>query len=278
MRADWPELELRPVRPVDRDRVLEMAGDGVTPDVFDRWVADPGGQFEAGEVDGVVVAVHRLRPMALGVVLYQGLLTAPERRRQGIGREMLRRALDAGRDTGFREMRLVTGDPATAALVEQAGFRLLVRCDTYSAPRVEGVDQPRLGSPDEADRLARAASATAAAYGGVLVGEGAPEHVDADLIRRRAEEGLVRVGPSERALALLTDEGPDSLWVGFVAGEGAALEELLFGLRVEADARSLRDVRIRVPQSYPSSERLEAAGYQRENADRPLAGYVRPLT
>lgn len=274
MSADWPELELRPVRPIDRDRVLEMAGDGVAPDVFDRWVADPGGQFEAGEVDGVVVAVHRLRPMGPGVVLYEGLLTATERRRQGIGREMLRRALDSGRDTGFREMRLVTGDPATAALVEQAGFRLLVRCDTYSAPRVEGVDQPRLGSPDEADRLATAAAVS----GGVLVGEGAPEHVDADLIRRRAAEGLVRVGPSGRALALLTDEGPDSLWVGFVAGEGAALEELLFGLRVEADARSLRDVRVRVPQPHPSSERLEAAGYQREDVDRPLAGYVRPLT
>jgi hypothetical protein len=112
----------------------------------------------------------------------------------------------------------------------------------------------------------------------MLLGEDALERVDADLIRRQAEAGLVRVGPSERALALLTGEGLTSLWVGFVAGEGAALEELLFGLRVEADARSVRDVRIRVPSSYSSLDRLEAAGYERDDADPPLAGYVRSLT
>src|SRR5260370_8935348 len=64
-------LTLRTVRPADRDRVLEITkdvwnGGDYLPEVFDSWAADPGASFQAAELDGVVVAVPRLRPARPG--------------------------------------------------------------------------------------------------------------------------------------------------------------------------------------------------------------------
>ena len=66
------EIALRPVRPADRDRIAEMTRDvwegrDYIPRVFDRWVSDAGAEFQAAEVDGVVVGVQRLRPFAPGL-------------------------------------------------------------------------------------------------------------------------------------------------------------------------------------------------------------------
>lgn len=75
------ELSLRPMRPADRERVMEICrdvwdGHDYIPRVFDEWLADAGAAFQAGEVDGVVVGLQRLRPYAPGLIWYEGLRVA----------------------------------------------------------------------------------------------------------------------------------------------------------------------------------------------------------
>src|SRR5207247_7706642 len=110
------DLILRPVRPADRERVLEISagvwdGTDYLPELFDAWAADPGASFQAAEIDGVVVGVQRLRPIGRRLMFYEGLRVAQERRRQGLARAMLRRAIAEARSLGFVEMRLYTGNP-----------------------------------------------------------------------------------------------------------------------------------------------------------------------
>ncbi|HKF77607.1 MAG TPA: GNAT family N-acetyltransferase, partial [Candidatus Dormibacteraeota bacterium] len=104
------------MRPVDRSRIAEISagvwgGNDYLMEVFDSWVSDPGASFQAAEVDGIVVAVHRLRPIARGVMYYEGLRVAEDHRRRGIGRAMLQEAIREARGLRFRLVRLYTGNP-----------------------------------------------------------------------------------------------------------------------------------------------------------------------
>jgi hypothetical protein len=53
--------------------------------------------------------------------------------------------------------------------------------------------------------------------------------------------------------------------VGFVAGRGGALRELLMSLRFEADADGLDHVTIALPRDHPAAEDLRASGYDLAN-------------
>src|SRR5439155_508809 len=86
----------------DRDRVAEMTSDiwdghDYIARVFDDWVADASSAFQAVEVDGVVVGLHRLRPYAPGLMWYEGLRVATSHQRQGIARAMLESAIAEAR-------------------------------------------------------------------------------------------------------------------------------------------------------------------------------------
>src|SRR5207245_5148902 len=129
--ATTEELTLRPVRPADRDRVIEMTRDvwdgrDYLPRVFDRWVGDAGAAFQAAEVEGVVVGVQRLRPYAPGLVWYEGLRVAAEQRRHGIARAMLQAAIEDARQQKFLEVRLASRAAPAARLFESAGFGRMV--------------------------------------------------------------------------------------------------------------------------------------------------------
>src|SRR3989442_7764008 len=109
------DLQLRPVRPADRERIIEITKDvwegrDYIPRVFDSWVADAGASFQAAEIEGVVVGVQRLRPYAPGLVWYEGLRVAAAQRRHGIGKAMLAASIGEAREQGFRQMRLATRD------------------------------------------------------------------------------------------------------------------------------------------------------------------------
>ena len=96
--ATSADLTIRPVRPADRDRVIEITRDvwegrDYVPRVFDDWVADAAAAFQALEVDGQVVGVHRLRPYGPGLVWYEGLRIASTHRRRGLARAMLQSAI-----------------------------------------------------------------------------------------------------------------------------------------------------------------------------------------
>jgi GNAT superfamily N-acetyltransferase len=261
-----PELSLRPVRPADRDRVLEITagiweGNDYVPERFDAWVSDPASTFEGAELEGVLVGFHRLRPLGRGLVLYEGMRVDPERQGQGIGRAMLEAAIEEARRLGFRELRLITSNPRALRLFEAAGFRRRAEVVGWRASRVEGGDPPRLASPADAQRLAEQArrDPAFALYGGVSNYWQAPVDLDEDLFRELAEQGLVRV--SGRAFAGLSPTRTDRLGVNFAFGSGAALQDLLLGLRFEADADGLAGVWLAAPPDHPARSDLEAVGY-----------------
>jgi GNAT superfamily N-acetyltransferase len=273
--ASLPDLEVRPARPADRERVEELAS--AAP--FEGWVGDPSAPFEVGELDGVVVAVHRLRPIAAGVLLQESLAVAPGADRPGVGGAMVGHALDQASGLGFTEVRAAVADGEWARLYEAQGFRLLARTRTHLGTRMEGVDLPRLGTAHDAPglaRLVRREGIWLSGYGGLTAGEEGLRDVDQALIQRLADEGRVRVGTGGRAFCLL-EAGDDRLTVSFLIGEGAPLTDLLLGLRFEADGMDVDGARLLAPDVPAASELLESVGYRVDDALLPQLAYGRRL-
>jgi ribosomal protein S18 acetylase RimI-like enzyme len=277
------DFVLRPVRPADEERVLEITRDtwegrDYIPRVFDRWVSDAGAEFQAAEVDGVVVGLQRIRPYAPGLIWYEGLRVATTHRRRGIARTMLDNAIEEARQHGFREMRLATRDSPAINLFESAGFRRLIEMGWWRGLRVEGGDPARMPDPSEAPRLWTivAASKGIELYGGVCPDMNGARDLDAGEIGRLAGPGHVRVGPGGRALALLREPWGQNVAVSLLAGSGGALREVLMALRFEADADGLKHVTVTLPTGHPAAEDLEASGYDFADAERPA--YIYALT
>ena len=275
------DLLIRPVRPADADRVLEITKDvwegrDYLPRVFPRWVAQAGAEFQAAELAGVVVGVQRLRPYAPGLMWYEGLRVASSHRRHGIARAMLQAAVAESRDQGFREMRLATRDQPAVDLFESAGFRRLVEVRWWRGLRVEGGEPARIPDPADARRLWDwlAASPGIDLYGGVVPDLDGARDLDADVLEKIAAQGNVRVGPGGRAVALLREPWGQNVAVALLGGTGSALRELLMALRFEADADGLRHVTVNVPPGHPAEDDLEATGYDFADAERSAYVYA----
>ncbi len=210
-----------------------------------------------------MVGVQRLRPIARGVMYYEGLRVAESHRRRGIARAMLRAAVEEARGLGFDRMRVYTESADVGRLFTGEGFKLLCDCVMWTALRVEGGDPPRLGSPAEAGNLAERLRQDPAlgAYGGIVPDSSGPLDLGSDLLQHAAEQGLLRVGASGRAVALIRAGARRRLTVTFLGGSGAALQDLLTALRFEADSADLAAVRALVPTHHPAAEDLEEVGY-----------------
>jgi GNAT superfamily N-acetyltransferase len=282
--ATVDELILRPVRPADENRIREITKDvwdgrDYIPRVFDRWVSDAGAEFQAAEVDGIVVGVQRLRPYAPGLMWYEGLRVAGDHRRQGIARAMLRAAIEETREQGFREMRLATRDEPAVNLFESASFRRLVEVRWWRGQRVEGGEPARIPEPAEAKRRWAWLSTSPGIelYGGVLPDLDGARDLDAGVLEQAAAHGLIRVGPGGRAAALLRHPWGSNIAVALLAGTGGAMRELLLALRYEADADGLSHVTVNVPPDHPVEEDLKASGYHFADAERSAYVYALPL-
>ena len=277
------DLVIRVVRPADRDRILEITrevwnGRDYIPRVLDRWVADAGAAFEAAEIDGIVVGVQRLRPYAPGLIWYEGLRVAEERRRQGIARAMLEAAIAEAREQNFHEMRLGTRDEPAVRLFESAGFRRLVEVKWWRGPRIEGGEPARIPDEAEARRLwpLVAGSSGFGLYGGVNPDLNGSRDLSEEELARLAVQGLVRLGPGGRTVALLREPWAQNISVSMLAGTGGAMRELLMALRFEADADGLTHVTVNLPPGHPAEEDLRASGY--DFADAEASAYVYALT
>ena len=272
--ATAPEMTLRPVRPADRDRVIEMTkdvwhGHDYIPDVFDDWVADSASAFQAVEVEGVLVGLHRVRPYAPGLVWYEGLRVGTTHRRRGLARAMLASAIAEAREQGHGEMRLATGNADAVALFEAAGFQRLLDVRWWRGSRVEGGESARIPAAAEAEKLwpMVARSPGIELYHGVMADFNGARDLDAAELARLAETGMLRVGPGGRAVAGLRRPWGDNIAVGFIAGAGGALRELLLALRFEADADGLDDVVVSLPRDHPAADDMRASGYDFANDD-----------
>ena len=276
------DLQLRPVRPADRDRVREITRDvwegrDYIPRVFDSWVSDAGASFQAAEIEGELVGVQRLRPYAPGLVWYEGLRVAAAHRRQGIARAMLAASIEEARGHGFRQIRLATRDLPAVRLFESAGFGRLVEMKWWRGLRVEGGEPARMPDPADARRLWTAVSASPGfeLYAGI---EWVSLHrnFDPTELERMARGGLIRLGPGGRAVALLREPWGQNVAVSLLAGRGGALRELLMALRFEADADGLNHVTVNLPPGHPAEEDLKATGY--DFADAEHSAYIYALT
>ena len=272
--ATSQELTLRPVRPADRERILEITrdvweGHDYLPRVFDGWVSDAAAAFQAVEVDGVVVGVQRMRPYAEGLVWYEGLRVASSHRRRGIARSMLESAIAEAREQGFREMRLATGNAEAVPLFELVGFKRLIDVRWWRAGRVEGGDPARIPDPKDAERLwsAVASSPGLELYHGVTADFNGARDLGAPELAVLAGDGMLRAAPGGRAVAGLREAWGNNLAVSFVAGRGAALRDLLLALRYEADADGLDHVTVALPRGHPAGDDMNASGYDLANAD-----------
>ena len=268
------DLLIRPVRPADRDRVVELCrdiwdGHDYVPRVFDDWVSDSASAFQAVELDGIVVGLQRLRPYASGLLWYEGLRVASSHRRQGLARHMLQSAIAQGREQDFREMRLATGNPAAATLFEEAGFIRLQDDRWWKGGRVEGGESARIPGPSEAEKLwaGIAMSPGIERWGGVTADFQGAQDLGAKELARLAGIGMLRSGPGGRAIVSLREPWGNNLAVAFVAGLGVALRELLLALRFEADADGLDDVSVALPRDHPAGDDLRASGYDFANDD-----------
>lgn len=262
------------MRPADRERVIEICrdvwdGHDYIPRVFDSWVADAGSTFHAAELEGVVVGLQRLRPYAPGLIWYEGLRVASTHRRQGLARAMLASAIAEAKEQGFQEMRLATGNPEAARLFESAGFERRLDCRWWRGQRVEGGEPSRIPDPSEAARLWAAVEKSPGVelYRGVTADFNGAYDLGAVELERLASIGMLRVGPGGRAVVGLRDPWGENLAVGFVAGQGGALRELLMSLRFEADADGLDHVTIALPRDHPSAGDMTASGYDLANDD-----------
>jgi GNAT superfamily N-acetyltransferase len=265
-------VELRPVRLSDRERIAELTADvwgghDYIPEVFEQWVSDPGAWFQAAELNGELVGVQRLRPIAPKMVWYEGLRVDSGHRRQGLARAMLTAAVAQARGLGFNELRLATANPHAIALFESAGFSLLLAPRVWRARRLEGDEPARMPSPADAPRLFKMLQAdpALAVYGGIIADGESALDLDAELLIRLAGEGALRVAAGGRALAAVREGwGGDRLWAYFVSGSGGALQELLLALRYEADADGMEGVSLWVPDGHPAEEDYVATGYDSE--------------
>jgi GNAT superfamily N-acetyltransferase len=269
------------VRQADEQRILEITrdvweGHDYLPRVFDRWISESGAEFQAAEVDGVVVGVQRIRPYAPGLVWYEGLRVAGTHRRRGIARAMLAAAIDEARQQGFTEMRLSTRDQPAAGLFESAGFTRRSEVRWWRGLRTEGGEPARMPDPAEAARLwpVVAASKGIELYAGVNPDLNGARDLGAGELERLAGRGQLRAGPGGRAVALLRDPWGENIAVSLLAGSGGVLRELLMALRFEADADGLNHVTANLPPGHPAEEDLEASGYHLADADRSAYVYA----
>lgn len=276
-------IQLRPVRPADHDRVVEMTRDvwdgrDYIASVFDGWVSDAGAAFQAAELDGIVVGLQRLRPYAPGLIWYEGLRVASTHRRQGIARAMLTSAVEEAREQRFREMRLATREPAAVQLFESLGFRRLVSLRWWRGKRVEGGDPARIPDASEAKKLWPfvAGSPGIELYGGISPDLNGAVDLDAEELERLARAGLLRLGLTGRAVAGLREPWGHNIAASFIAGTGGAMRDLLMAMRFEADADGLTHVTINVPAGHPAEEDLGASGYDCAVDEAPA--YVYALT
>jgi GNAT superfamily N-acetyltransferase len=255
-----------------------FGGRDYIPRVFDRWVSDAGAAFEAAEADGIVVGVQRLRAYAPGLIWYEGLRVAEDRRRRGIARAMLQAAIAEAREQNFREMRLATRDEPAIRLFESAGFERLVEVKWWRGPRVEGGEPARI--PDEGDARKlwsfMAASRGFELYKGINPDLNGARDMGEDELVRLARVGRLRLGQSGRAVALLREPWSQNISVSLLGGSGGAMRDLLMALRFEADADGLTHVTVNLPPGHPAEEDLRATGY--DFADAESSAYIYALT
>ena len=121
---------IRPARPSDREAVLAISaqvwgGEDYVPEVVDRWLADPDGEFSVATLRGRVVGFSKLTRHGPGEWWLEGLRVDPRYRGRGVARRLHAHQLALVRRIGSGTLRYSTGDGNRASqhLGLSSGFR-----------------------------------------------------------------------------------------------------------------------------------------------------------
>ncbi len=273
-------LIFRPARPEDKPRMLEITantwGDGwdYISYVWDRWLADPQGEFTMAELDGVVVALAKLTWQGEGQWWMEGLRVDPHYRLKGIGQAMSTYQVSLAKRLGGHVVRYATGlrNEGSHRIAERAGFHVRARLVERVA---EKLDEPATGLEtltrtdlDAIWELARDSDVLREARGMYaymwkafeLTRERLAEHLNkGEVMGTRDAEGhlgawcLVEVDPEWERLGVTTAMG---------AREG--ITRLARALRAQAAALGKVLVEVMTPPVPRALDALTVAGYHIE--------------
>jgi GNAT superfamily N-acetyltransferase len=280
----------RPARAEDKSRVLEITahtwgpGEGdYIAEVWDRWLADPQGEFTVAELDGAVVALAKLTWVADGEWWMEGLRVDPEHRRAGIGQAMNTYQVQLARKLGGRVVRYATGlrNAGSHRIAERADFHVLTR---FVERTGEKLDEPAHGLetliPADLDAAWQMASesdslqATRGVYvwmwrARALTRERLAEHVErGHAMGMRDATGRL----SAWALAEI-DPAWDRMGVTTLVGSPEDMTTLGRALRAHAGTLGKIAVELMVYPLPRALDAIAAAGYQLET-DRENPGEV----
>jgi GNAT superfamily N-acetyltransferase len=251
-----------------------------------------------GTLDSRPVAIVHVTLLTPQEGWLEGIRVNPDVRRQGIGRAMVARALEAAGTRGASLVRLFTTASNTASqlLVEGAGFAQVAAFVRYAAPA---------GVPDEAEVVPAGAvlrvvgagdydrlwgylrvSNLVPLNGGLVVRGWVAQSLTPSLLRQRLAAGEVFVleaWDTIQALAMVRDHpgGADDdlgprLEVEYLDGMADWIGRMALALRGQAAGRELPLVRLALPDLLILHDAMDGAGYERRGSS-PLWCYARRL-
>jgi ribosomal protein S18 acetylase RimI-like enzyme len=160
--VDTPsKVQVRPARAEDFPQVREIAahiweGHDYVPEVWDKWLADPEGEFAVVTVDGRVAGLAKLTQLSEREWWMQGLRVDPAYRRQGLGRELHRHLVQRFGELGGGVARFSTASENVAVhkLALELGFEKRAAYALYEAkPQPRGANEFHRLGPVDAERV-----------------------------------------------------------------------------------------------------------------------------
>ena len=161
-----PAIELRPVTPEDRPRILEISaqiweGHDYVPELLDEWFADTDGEIIGAVLGGRLIGFAHRTWLYPGHAWFEGIRTDPEHRGRGAGRAITEYLIESARDAGAYRISLSTyiDNEASIHIIESYGFErvasFVYRERPADAPPVEAktAADPRIVSVSEEETI-----------------------------------------------------------------------------------------------------------------------------
>jgi len=264
---------IRPARPEDRADVEALCaqiwgGEDYIPQVWEKWLADPVGEFSVVELDGRVVALAKLSYVADDEWWLEGMRVHPNYRRLGVSRLLQAHQLQVAERLGVGVVRFATAS-SNRPIHRNAlrdGFQRVAEFWYCRADALPGPQALRPLGPEDLETAWSliADSPIRQASGGLyevwwqwrrLTKDRLAAHIAAgevwgvDLDGKLAALAIVPAGPGEEYLS-----------VGYLDGTPEGLRALAWGLRLLAYQRGYPGVWVLSVDSPALLEALRSAG------------------
>lgn len=268
------KVYVRPARAEDREQVLSFCGrtfewGDYIGDVWEKWLNDPTGPLLVAVVGERIVGTGKVTMISATEAWLEGLRVNPEYRGVGVAQAMYDAAETTARKRYARVARYATfsGNTAIHKLSERFGYRRVARFMEFSASAAPGPLPERLRLEDApVAEVLLSTAAGLAASGGLYAGGWHCQELRGGRLREHIVHGeayaLYRDG-RPLAVTLVSSAAPgESLRLGFLGGNAAAIAELARQLRALAQEIGCPCVQVVLPALESSEEAVREAGYE----------------